>query len=398
MKALRIIFWILLIAAGFWGGLQWNSLQLEPFSPKGEDVQESENRDAIGEMKPRFVRDTVFIEERVPERQETQVRDGLRPYELEMIQLFEEAAPSVCFITTSNLRYDFFSRRSAEVEKGSGSGFIWDKEGHIITNFHVIQYADRAKVTLADRTTWDAELVGYAPGKDLAVLKIDAPREQLKPIRVGRSDNLRVGQSVFAIGNPFGLDQTLTTGILSALGREIESVAGIPIRDVIQTDAAINPGNSGGPLLNSFGELIGVNTAIYSPSGASAGIGFSIPVDVVKWAVPDLITYGKINRPSLGVDLVNQSITLRMGLKGALVLDVEAGSTAEQAGLRGTRRDQFGRIVLGDVIISLDGIAVGSNNDLMLELEKHKAGETVRLGIRRGEEILEVLLKLSASR
>lgn len=220
------------------------------------------------------------------------------------IDLFEKAVPSVCFITTLNVRQDYWSRNVEEIPSGTGSGFIWDKEGHIITNFHVIQGGDRATVTLSDRKTYDAEIVGVAPDKDLAVLKIKASEAVLKPLPVGTSHDLKVGQYAFAIGNPFGLDQTLTTGVISALGREIKSVNGRAIRDVIQTDAAINPGNSGGPLLDSSGRLIGVNTQIYSPSGASAGIGFSIPVDEVNWVVPDLIKYGEVRRPVLGVSLL----------------------------------------------------------------------------------------------
>jgi S1-C subfamily serine protease len=217
--------------------------------------------------------------------------------ERETIALFEQASPSVVYITSLSVRRDLFTLNVLEIPQGTGSGFVWDDAGHIVTNFHVIQNADRAQVTLADRSTWVAELVGVAPAKDLAVLRIDAPAAKLRPLPVGSSEDLRVGQTVLAIGDPFGLDQTLTTGVISALGREIESVAQIPIRDVIQTDAAINPGNSGGPLLDSSGRLIGVNAAIYSPSGAYAGIGFSIPVDTVKWVVPELIEHGELRRP-----------------------------------------------------------------------------------------------------
>jgi S1-C subfamily serine protease len=260
------------------------------------------------------------------------------------IRLFENAAPSVCYITTSNVRMDLWTRNISEIKRGTGSGFVWDREGHIVTNYHVIQGADRAQVTLSDQSTWSAKLIGSAPEKDLALLKIEAETERLLPIPLGQSNNLRVGQNVYAIGNPFGLDQTLTTGVVSALGREIESVAGIPIRDAIQTDAAINPGNSGGPLLNSSGQLIGVNTAIYSPSGASAGIGFSIPVEVVKWVIPELMIHGKIMRPVLGVELARTEITNRLveedilPLKGALVIDVTPGSGAQKAGIEPTRR------------------------------------------------------------
>ena len=215
------------------------------------------------------------------------------------IKLFEEAAPSVVNITTTAVQQDYWSRNVYEIPAGTGTGFVWDNQGHIVTNYHVIKDAYKAKVIMSDQTTYDAEVVGYESSKDLAVLRIK-PKTDLKPLPIGTSHDLKVGQSVFAIGNPFGLDQTLTTGIVSALGREIESVGGVPIRDVIQTDAAINPGNSGGPLLDISGRLIGVNTAIYSPSGAYAGIGFSIPVDVVKWVVPDLVKYGKLERPVLG--------------------------------------------------------------------------------------------------
>lgn len=314
------------------------------------------------------------------------------------IRLFEASAPSVAFITTSKLRQDYWTRNVMEIPQGSGSGFVWDREGHVITNYHVIQDADKAQVTLADRTTWDAELVGAAPEKDLAVLKITAPKSTLKPIPVGNSDNLLVGQSVYAIGNPFGLDQTLTTGIISALGREIKSVSGIPIRDVIQSDAAINPGNSGGPLLNSSGQLIGVNTAIYSPSGASAGIGFSIPVDVVKWVVPDLIQFGKVNRPTLGIELANAQTVQRLGLKGALITHVAEGSAAERAGLQPTYRDNNGRIRLGDSIIGINGEKVESSNDLILILEKFKAGDNVRVKILREDKEQEVVVRLDGSR
>jgi S1-C subfamily serine protease len=278
----------------------------------------------------------------------------LNKEELSTIKLFENASPSVAFITTSNFRRDYWTMNVMEVPRGTGSAFIWDEDGHIITNYHVIQGADKATVTLSDRSTWEAKLIGAAPEKDLAVLKIDAPKKLLRPILTGKSMNLLVGQSVYAIGNPFGLDQTLTTGIISALGREIESVAGTPIKDVIQTDAAINPGNSGGPLLNSSGELIGVNTAIYSPSGAYAGIGFSIPVDVVRSVVPDLIKFGKINRPSLGIELAPERVMRQLGGNGILVLHVTENGGAAKAGIKPTVRNKYGEIELGDIITKID--------------------------------------------
>jgi S1-C subfamily serine protease len=318
------------------------------------------------------------------------------------IRLFENAAPSVCYITTSNVRMDLWTRNISEIKRGTGSGFVWDREGHIVTNYHVIQGADRAQVTLSDQSTWSAKLIGSAPEKDLALLKIEAETERLLPIPLGQSNNLRVGQNVYAIGNPFGLDQTLTTGVVSALGREIESVAGIPIRDAIQTDAAINPGNSGGPLLNSSGQLIGVNTAIYSPSGASAGIGFSIPVEVVKWVIPELMIHGKIMRPVLGVELARTEITNRLveedilPLKGALVIDVTPGSGAQKAGIEPTRRNYYGEIVWGDLIVSFEGQKISSNDDLFLALEKYQPGTEVELEIIRKDERYSILVTLDA--
>jgi protease Do-like 1, chloroplastic len=195
---------------------------------------------------------------------------------------------------------------------------------------------------------------------------------------------------VFAIGNPFGLDQTLTTGVISALGREIDSVNGLPIRDVVQTDAAINPGNSGGPLLDSAGRLIGVNTAIISPSGTYAGIGFAIPVDTVRWVIPDLISHGRVVRPSLGVQVAPDGLARQLGLRGALVVDVVDGSGAERAGIRPTRRDRTGRIVLGDVIVAVDGQPIDSASDLLLALERRRVGETVRVTLERDRDRREV--------
>ncbi len=309
------------------------------------------------------------------------------------ISLFEQSAPSVVYITTTAVRQDYWSRNVYEIPTGTGSGFVWDAEGHLVTNYHVIKDAYKARVTLSDQSSWDAEIIGVEPRKDLAVLKIKAATP-LKPLPIGTSHDLRVGQSVFAIGNPFGLDQTLTTGIISALGREIESVAKIPIRDVIQTDAAINPGNSGGPLLDISGRLIGVNTAIYSPSGTYAGIGFSVPVDVVRWVVPDLIAYGEVRRPILGVDLVQQQVIDRMELQGALVMNVSPGSGAEKAGIRPTRRAVSGDIEIGDLIVEVNDKPIQSNNDLLLTLEKYKPGEIIRLKVQRQKrlELLNVTL------
>jgi S1-C subfamily serine protease len=324
-------------------------------------------------------------------------RGDLLDSERHTIDLFEAASPSVVYITTVAMQAGFFSRNVAEIPLGTGSGFVWDDKGHVITNYHVIQNADAARVTLADRSTWEARLVGRAPEKDLAVLEIDAPREALRPLALGTSHDLRVGQNVYAIGNPFGLDQTLTTGVISALGREIESVARIPIRGCIQTDAAVNPGNSGGPLLDSAGRLIGVNTAIFSPSGASAGVGFAIPADEVAWVVPDLIRFGRVERPALGVELAPTQVARRLGIEGALVLDVVPGSGAAEAQLRPTRRTRLGGIELGDIIVEIEGQAVRSSGDVALALERRKAGETVLVKVRRGRRELEVPVRLSGS-
>ncbi|HEV8580186.1 MAG TPA: trypsin-like peptidase domain-containing protein [Thermoanaerobaculia bacterium] len=325
-----------------------------------------------------------------------QPRPELADEEKATISLFERASPAAVFITSLAKQQDFFSLNTTEIPQGSGSGFIWDRQGHVITNFHVVAGSDAWRVTLADHSNWDGKLVGSAPEKDIAVLKIDAPAARLTPLPIGRSAGLRVGQSVFAIGNPFGLDQTLTTGVVSAVGREIQSLAGNAIHDVIQTDAAINPGNSGGPLLDSSGRLIGVNTAIYSPSGASSGIGFAIPADSVSAVVGDLIAYGRIRRPTLGIELAPESVAEGLGLEGAVIFQVTRGSGADRAGLRGIRRDAFGRLALGDVILTVDGQRIASNGDLLVVLENKRAGQTVRVGVLRNNRRTEIPVQLGA--
>ncbi|MBK8474793.1 MAG: trypsin-like peptidase domain-containing protein [Opitutaceae bacterium] len=334
-----------------------------------------------------------------PEARSVAPRADLGEGEQRNIRLFEEASPSVVYITSVALQEDFFSRDITQIPLGTGSGFIWDDAGHIITNFHVIQNANAVRVTLSDRTTWEADLIGVAPEKDIAVLQIKAPREKLRALAVGTSHDLRVGQAVFAIGNPFGLDQTLTTGIVSALGREIQGADGTPIRDVIQTDAAINPGNSGGPLLDSAGRLIGVNSAIRSPSGASAGIGFAIPVDAVNWVVPELIAYGKVRRPSLDLEVANPYVTRRLGIdEGLLILDVARGGAAARAGLMPTTRTRRGEISLGDIITAIDGQPIRAPGDLRLALERKQPGDTVQVTVRRARRELTVPLVLTEPR
>jgi S1-C subfamily serine protease len=315
-------------------------------------------------------------------------RGELRADEKATIALFKQASPAVVNITALGVERDMFTLNLYQIPQGTGSGFVWDTTGNVITNFHVIQNANAAQVTLADQSNWKARVVGVAPDKDLAVLKIDAPATKLQPIPIGTSKELMVGQSVFAIGNPFGLDQTLTTGIISALNREIESVTRRPIQGVIQSDAAINPGNSGGPLLDSAGRLIGVNTAIYSPSGVSAGIGFAIPVDIVNRIVPELIRSGKIIRPGLSVQVADEQIAQRLGVSGVLILDILRGGAAARAGLQPTRRDDQGRVILGDIITSIDGKKIESPNDLFLVLEKYKVGDAVNVtSIREGRTV-----------
>jgi S1-C subfamily serine protease len=323
-------------------------------------------------------------------------RGELAPGEKSTVALFRQASPSVVHITAIAVQRDLFTLNLYQIPEGTGSGFIWDNSGNIITNFHVIQNADAAQVTLGDQTTWKARRVGMAPDKDLAVLHIDAPANRLQPIPVGTSKDLMVGQSVFAIGNPFGLDQSLTTGVISALGREIESVTRRPIQGVIQTDAAINPGNSGGPLLDSAGRLIGVNTAIYSPTGASAGIGFAIPVDTVNRIVPELIRYGKVIRPGIGIQIAEDQIADRLGVKGVLVVDVVPGSAAAKAGIRPTRREGSGRVHLGDVITAIDGKKVESANELFILLENYKVGDIVNVVLLREGKPFQTKVALEA--
>jgi len=286
---------------------------------------------------------------------------GFGPSESAVIDLFEDAAPSVVFITTTTLTQGNWSMDVTEIPKGTGTGFMWDDKGHIVTNFHVLEGGNKFTVTLSDQTSYDAVVVGSEPSKDLAVLRINAPNK-IKALPIGISSNLRVGQFAYAIGNPFGFDQTLTTGVISALGREITAANGRKIYDVIQTDAAINPGNSGGPLLDSSGRLIGVNTAIDSPSGAYSGIGFSIPVDVVSIVVPDLINYGEVKRPIMGIQLVSQSYVRS---PGAMIRKVFEGTPADKVGLRGLRRARNGQVLAGDIITAINGEEVKSSDDLM---------------------------------
>jgi len=325
-------------------------------------------------------------------------RGPLAADELANIDLFRKTSPSVVHITSIGVQRDVFSMNVQQVPRGTGTGFIWDDQGHVVTNFHVVQGADGARVTLSDQTSYDAKLVGWFPDRDLAVLRIDAPKAKLPPIAVGTSRDLLVGQRVYAIGNPFGLDQTLTIGIISALNRDIESFYERTIRGVIQTDAAINPGNSGGPLLDSAGRLIGINSQIASPSGASAGIGFAIPVDEVNRIVPRIIRDGKFVRPAIGISAGPASLQQALNLpKGVVVVRVGSGSPAAKAGLQPFRRGSRGEVVGGDVITAINDEAVGDLDDMYNALERRQPGDSVTLTLWRNGQSRKQGLVLAAS-
>lgn len=310
--------------------------------------------------------------------------------------VFEKVARSVVFISNTAIQRDPWSLDLFEVPQGSGSGFVWNKQGHIVTNFHVVYGASSIKVALADRSEYKAALIGADPDHDLAVLQIQAPDEALSPVTVGTSHDLRVGQKVLAIGNPFGLDHTLTTGVVSALGRTIKSLSNRTIEGVIQTDAAINPGNSGGPLLDGTGRVIGVNTQIVSPSGAFAGIGFAVPVDTVNRIVPELIKHGKLIRPGLGLSLVPDAMAKRWGVKGLIIGKVSRGGAADRAGLKGARETVTGRVELGDIIVAVAGKSVATVDELMDVMEHHKVGDQVTVEILRGSRRQQVSVTLQA--
>jgi S1-C subfamily serine protease len=303
------------------------------------------------------------------------------------VQIFRRASVSVVHIANLALRQDLFSFDVLKIQQGTGSGFVWDAHGHIVTNFHVIDGGDSFKVRLADQSEYPATVVGYAANKDLAVLKVAAPAGKLVPLPLGVSHRLLVGQTVLAVGNPFGLDHSLTVGVVSAIGRELRSPGGRKIHDVIQTDAAINPGNSGGPLLDSSGRLIGVNSAIYSPSGASAGIGFAIPVDVVKRLVPQLIARRRPIVPGIGIVALPDSMAQRNRLEGVVVQEVLPGGPAAQSGLEGLRRGRGGEVFLGDQIVAVNGKRVETFDDLLYVFEQQGVGAIVELSVvRRGEK------------
>lgn len=341
--------------------------------------------------------DRAFQKESAAPRSVT-ARGDLAADEKSTIELFERSRDSVVYISTSERVMDFWSRNIFTIPRGTGSGFIWDDKGHVVTNYHVIEGASEARVRLSDGKEYKASLVGASPMHDLAVLKIGSSFKG-HSLPVGTSHNLKVGQKVFAIGNPFGLDWTLTTGIVSALDRSLKGESGSVIEHLIQTDAAINPGNSGGPLLDSAGRLIGINTAIYSPSGASAGVGFAVPVDTVNRVVPQLIGRGKYVRPSLGIEIdqdLNEVITSQLGVKGVVVLRVAPGSPAARAGLKGSRVDRDGSLTPGDIITAVQGKQVETIPKLLARLDDFKVGESVTITILRDGKQQQRSIQLQA--
>ncbi|PNW86485.1 hypothetical protein CHLRE_02g088400v5 [Chlamydomonas reinhardtii] len=378
----------------------------------------------------------------------------MTPEEQLTIEIFRKNTPSVVNVTNLAVKRDAFTMNMLELPQGQGSGFIWDATGHVVTNYHVIQDASDIKVTLSGGEEFSAKVVGVDQDKDIAVLQIgpigppaseaqgdgsSKPPQQLlaaapgaaappsaavpppsasslppgavpvappppEPVRVtplslcSSSADIVVGQKVFAIGNPFGLDHTLTTGVVSGTGREIQSISGRPIQDVIQTDAAINPGNSGGPLLDSGGCLIGINTAIYSPTGANNGVGFAIPVDIVKSSVGQIIQYGKVTRPILGISFAPDQSSEALGIKaGILVLSAREGGPAWRAGLKGSSRDEYGRLVLGDIITAVNGVKIKTSSDLYRVLDKSAVGDTLRIQVLRENTTFEVNVVLDSN-
>lgn len=322
-------------------------------------------------------------------------RGDLADDEQATIEIFQQVSPSVVHITAIGVVRSLRTLDPQYVPQGTGSGFVWSDQGYIVTNLHVIRKAQAAVVTLADGTELSAELAGVAPDQDLAVLKVQVSAEKLRPITVGTSKDLQVGQKVFVIGNPFGFDHTLTTGTIGGLGRSMRTDSQGLIRDVIQTDAAINPGNSGGPLLDSAGRLIGVTTAIYSPTRVSVGIGFAVPVDTVNRVVPLLIKFGKIERPVLGTAYPDHVVRRFFRVEGVLMQpDSESGTTTE-SGIRPTYRDPVSaRIVVGDLVVAIEGQPVKKGMDMYDILSLHNVGDVVVVTVNRGGKIVELKVTL----
>lgn len=321
----------------------------------------------------------------------------LLPSEQRVIDIYKQTVPSV--VNVANIKFaDSFFYGKVEVPQGTGTGFVWDDQGHIVTNFHVVQGGNSFIVTFHnDKTQYKAKVVGVAPKSDIAVLKLNKLPKELKPITIGSSNKLQVGQMALALGNPYGFDHSISKGIISALERKIDGIGGVKIHNMIQTDAAINQGNSGGPLLNSGGELIGMNTMIVSRSGSSAGLGFAVPVDTIKRISPQLITHGKVIRPGLGIGVLDDEIRERyVGKKGVALSYVDENGAASLSGLKGMMRDRFGRIYLGDVITKINEVEVNSRDDIYHELGKYKVGDSVNIEYYRDNKLKKVKVKLKA--
>ena len=334
------------------------------------------------------------------EPREVTPRAAISNEEQATIDLFERSKSFVVYIRTREQVTDFWTRNTFSVPKGTGSGFVWDDADHVVTNYHVIAGASEAWVRLSDGRDYEATLVGASPDHDLAVLRINVPTNRPPPVPIGTSRDLKVGQRVYAIGNPFGLDWTLTTGVVSALDRSLSTDTGATIEHLVQTDAAINPGNSGGPLLDSAGRLIGITTAIYSPSGAYAGVGFAVPVDTVNRIVPKLIATGRYERPALGIGMDenwNKTITQHLNLEGIAVLQVSPGSGAEAAGLRAAKQDRSGDVIVGDIVVEIDGNPVKTPGELLSRLDEKEIGDTVRLTLIRDGKRANVDIKLQGA-
>jgi S1-C subfamily serine protease len=313
------------------------------------------------------------------------------------INVFRTAAKSTVFVTEKQVVVDYFRGQALEVPAGSGTGFVWDTLGHVVTNFHVVKDARSLTVTFDDNRIFVARVVGVEPRKDIAVIRVDAPADALVPIRLPeKGEQLEVGQKVVAIGNPFGLDHTLTTGVVSALGREVQGIGGVSIRDMVQTDAAINPGNSGGPLLDSSGRLIGMNTMIYSRSGGSAGIGFAVPVSSIMRVVPQILRTGSAEQIGLGIQIDPQGrLERRARIDGVIVLSVMPGTPADKAGITGVEQNSTG-IRLGDVIVAIDGERVRNYDDLYNTFDKHQPGDKVEVTLSKGGRTRKVTAELVA--
>jgi S1-C subfamily serine protease len=316
-------------------------------------------------------------------------RGPLSEAERANIELFERVSPSVVQVAARSAVTNPLAEDEGAEAGGaaSGTGFVWDNSGHVVTNNHVVQNGREVAVRFASGEVAQASIVGVAPNYDLAVLRIRNPRQLPPPVALGSSNDLKVGQIAFAIGNPFGLDQSLTSGIISALKRRLPTSSGREITNVIQTDTAINPGNSGGPLLDSAGRLIGVNTAIISPSGSSAGIGFAVPADIVNRVVPELIKNGRVPTPGIGIVAAGEAVTTRMGVEGVIIVRTAPGSPAERAGIRGV---DFASGALGDVIVKVDGKPVHRLSDLTDQIEQVGAGKSVRITLKRGSDTRDV--------